>query len=364
MPTKQDKSIRKAAIFVQGLDKKSAETLYARMSATEAAQLRQAVRKIGAVDEQEHSSVIDELRQSKDQQVKHRSSLIDDREGVALEIGSAAIHGPIQSTNTRINLPNDPHEWFSCIGQAEPAAVASYLSSEQPRTIGLVLSYISPDLAAKVLAEFSEDQQTKILLQLASLGEADPTSVRVLATGLSNWIKRQGQEKIVRASRMSSVQAILSAVPNSNRKAIVEKLQEQEPLLDLNPSKEITVSLSDLQDENSNQVTQPSTKQSSKPKRTRSQLSFSRIHNADADTLTMALATMQNRNALLALVEADEKLVGKIKSKMPRKLAKSFEQRLMKFAPASLEEIEHAKNEFALAVEKILIIRKRTINKK
>ncbi len=368
MPTKQENSIRKAAIFVRGLDKASAETLYSRMSAVEADQLRQAVRNLGTFHKEEQSSVVDELRRGQEEQQAERSSLYDDREGVALEIGSEAIHAPLTKTVKKaLDLPDDPNEWFSCIGQAEPAAVASYLSSEQPRTIGLVLSYIPPDLAAKVLAEFSEDQQAKILLQLASLGEADPTSVRVIATGLSSWIKRQQQDQLVRASRLSSVQAILSAVPDSNRGSIVERLQEEEPTLELVPPATKTVDIAELKEEvqaqPANRQPQAPVALPAKPRKPRSQLSYQRLHNADAETLTMALATLPNRRAMLALVEADDKLVGKIKSKMPRRLTKSFDARLMKFAPASLLEIDEAKNDFAMAVEKILTLRKRSTRK-
>lgn len=385
MLTKQDNSIRKAAVFVQSLDHEAAETLYARLSYEEASQLRDAVRELDNIQEDEHELVVKELRyqqslRKEEQNDSHfDSTLVDEREGVALEIGSGAYHAPIKEKTISPQLPDDPADWFGCLAEADPIGIAGYLTAEQPRAIAVVLSYVAPDLAASILAEFPEQQQTKVLLQLASLGEADPTSVRVLATGLSTWIKRQEQEVRVRENRLSSVKAIVAATPKNQRQSLVSNLKEADHTIaeEIEEPKEAIATATAPVDEpivsNPSKPSFPKLHVPSQPTevslpestprfksnpvavpRPKPLLSFSDLDRIDAQTLTQGLTKLTPRNALLALVEASDTVLKRIESKLSKRSVQELRQRLVRLGPTSLAEIDRAKEEFLLAAEHIV----------
>lgn len=387
MQTKQDNSIRKAAVFVQNLDREAAETLYARLSHEEASRLRDAVLELGNIHDNEHEEMFEELRYEHSLRKEDlgstavSSSIIDDRDGVALEIGSAAYHAPLRSKPSAPELPDEPADWFACLVEADPTGIAGYLASEQPRAIALVLSYVTPDLAASILSEFPEEQQTKILLQLANLGEADPTSVRVLATGLSTWIKRQQQEVRVRENRLSSVKAIVAATPKSQRESLVSNLKEadhsiandiaddtddgiikgiEEPEIKEEP---LAILTQEPEFQSNNEAAYPRLHQPAaqtvdqaipRPSRPKPLLSFADLDRIDERTLSQAITLLMPRQALLALVEASDTVLKRIESKLSKRSTHELRQRLMRLGPTSLAEIDLAKNEFILAAEQLV----------
>ena len=342
-----DKPIRKAAVFLRGLAPEVAEAMLTRLTASEAAALRAAVAELDHVDPREESLVENEIRSRASKQAINRSQ--ETSEGVELQLGSSAVEA---SLNVQPSLPeaSAPLEqsnvqWFESLRYADPQTIATFLKAEQPRTAALVLSHLSPDLASAVLDAYPESEQGKLLALLSRQGDADPTSVGVVAKELAEWIRKQNDEKRRRADRLAAIRSIVAASTDDRRERLVRQLRQDEPdlaaELGLNAP---TIEKSKKPFKNSVNTAPP------RPPA----MPYEKLEQLDAKVLARALGMLDGRTALLALAEASDALLARVESRLTRKATKELRRRLTQLGATTLIELDQAQLAFAYAAEQAL----------
>ncbi|MEO0529193.1 MAG: FliG C-terminal domain-containing protein [Planctomycetota bacterium] len=337
-----DNSLRDAALFVQNLAPDAAHAMLGRLTADEASALRAAIAEL-AVDNTDLPTP--------------RASQSDDGT-VELQLGTSASDpvatAPVAAQRVARDQakPSEPlfdgAAWLRSLDDADPQAIAEYLSQEHPRAIAVVLSYLSARLAAEVLQSLATDEQAKVVAQLAEQGDADPDSLRVIASGLSQWIQQRRDESERRLNSVATIRQILAATPVEKRAGLLAGLTTTEP--------EVAAALSDLkpapkpprQTEGVVQPTAPVVPA----------IPFEQLHRVDSRALAKAVGSLDGRTALLALAGAPETLVTQLTSGLPRHAVRDLRARLHRVGPTTLGEIDRAQASLAMAVSRVVAARR------
>ncbi|TWT43181.1 FliG C-terminal domain-containing protein [Botrimarina hoheduenensis] len=345
--------IRKAAVFFRSLAPEAAATMLSRLSPEEATRLRSAIRALGEIDPDEREAVAREVAEpavspqtkpapSPTPQAKRSATEADG--GVELMLSGIAMASETAPTTPRrpsvpapINEQEDP--WLDSLNEAEPEAIAGFLSREQPQAVALVLSRLPDALAAAVLAQFEPARRGAVLRQLSRTGEADPSTLRVIATELANWIQQHRHTRQQRAERLAKVEAIVGALPVADRAGIVEQLAENDEelatLLSRFAAPTPIVTPTDLP--SSSEID----RQTPPPQPVEPQhVVFARLVRVDPRRLLEGVRRLPPRVALLALVELPEPVLRAVKKQLPRSAARDLSQRLAAITPVRLRDVE------------------------
>ncbi|MEM6330036.1 MAG: FliG C-terminal domain-containing protein [Planctomycetota bacterium] len=232
-------AIRKAAILLRTLQPEAAALLLADLSPEEARAVRQAIRELGDVRDDEHQGVLAELRATatdKGPATSEPGVIHADEAGVELQLtatgleDAAALHSAVPNDGPGPATPRsvaDPFALAPELEDVEPGTLAGYLAREGVGVVAVVLSHLSPARAAAVLDELPRDLRVSAIDRLSSLGDGDDQSLRVVADDIASWVRQQQSERRRRASRMATIQAILGAASHAGRADIVDGLVER-----------------------------------------------------------------------------------------------------------------------------------------
>ncbi|QDT69748.1 Flagellar motor switch protein FliG [Planctomycetes bacterium MalM25] len=319
-----DNSLRQAADFIRGLDADAAEAMLCRLSTEEASALRTA---ISAAAEPSGPTV------SSDGAVE-----------LQLDNASEAFsEDPPPAPTPPQEAPFNGVEWLRSLRDADPTAIATYLSREQPRAIAMVLGYLTPELSAGVLQNLAEHEQARVVAQLADQRDADPDSLHILASGLAEWVKQQQEETERRHHRVATIRQILAATPPQRRRRLLTELAGADPA--------VAASLTDLmpRQEPIAEAPLPQKRPPAAPP-----LPMEELSRLDGRALAEAIGRLNARTALLALAAAPEGVIERLANGLPRKAATDLRSRINRVGPTTLAEIDRAQTALAQAAGQVV----------
>jgi flagellar motor switch protein FliG len=216
------RQLREAAIVIASLDEDCADRLLEGMSLQDAADIREAVERLGHVDPEEQHEIGEKFRRST---AMEPPTKVD---GVELD---ASLLAAIER-HDRGETPSSPQPAsgpLETLTDAEASSIVKMLSVEHPQTIAIVLSRIDASKAASLLAQLSTRAQTDVLARLANLDSADEATVQVVESQLAAWIDQQRQKKQRITAGKDLVQRILAFRPDAERQALLSNLGGQVP---------------------------------------------------------------------------------------------------------------------------------------
>ncbi|MEM6797944.1 MAG: FliG C-terminal domain-containing protein [Planctomycetota bacterium] len=367
--------LRKAAVLLRSLDPEAAAALLSGLSPDEARAVRAAVREVREFDEDEQLSVFEELR---DRSTGPADPPPQDSAGVEVQFTRA---GLTQSAAPAIEMPrtvpsqtggDNPFASFPELDEADPATLAGYLKRENAAVVAVVLSYLSPDHAGAVLDELPFGLRVEAMDRLAGLGDSDTESLRVVATGLSAWIKQQQSEQRRRQSRLAAIEAILGSASKSSRDDLVDELSQRgrewaaslaatvtepaaEEMAEPIAPEAMQETPSIDNGEQGEQVATPSEEPGlveafieSPPAPPRPlSVPFLAFEKLDTSLLAQVMKRTPPRQLLLALAGATEGLQRRIESLLPSRQVKQLRRRIDAVGPTTLRDIDDAQNAMA-----------------
>jgi flagellar motor switch protein FliG len=330
-----ENSLRKAAVFVRGLAPDAAAAMLGRLSAEEARALRDAIAELDDTDGREASTT------------KYNAAPASEDGSVELQLSTTAYQPAPQRTQQPEAEQLDGAVWFRQLRDADPQAIADYLSREQPRAIAVVLSYLAPGLSASVLQCLPLEEQPRVVAQLADQHDADPDTLRVIATGLADWVRRHQEEHQRRSTRVATIRQIVAATPEDKRRGLLATLAASEPHL--------AAALADLAPTPTPNPTPVAAKPALPPRpQPTPTLTFEDLRRIDGRALAEAVGSLDARTALLALAAAPDEIVSNLTIGLPRTAARELRQRIHRVGPTTLTEIDRAQAALAFAVEKVV----------
>lgn len=351
-----DNPLRQAAVLIRSLAPNAAAAMLGRLSAEEARALRTAIRELGDVEEHEREQVADQLRKPTETDSDPTAApavpapTVSEDGAVELQLGTSTPESTASPARPPEPTPEAPlidgAAWLGSLGDTEPKLVAAYLSSEQPRAMAVVLGYLPPNLSAGVLQHLPAEQRSEVVAQLAEQGDADPDSLRVIATGLSDWIDKHQAEQTRRENRVATIRKILAATPARDREDILRGLTKTEP--EIAASLGVTAPAPVAPD----RVTEASPV-SAPAEPTPAAIPFAELHRLDGRALAEAVGKLDSRTALLALAGAPDELLRQLTRGLPRSAAADLRSRLHRVGPTTLAEIDRAQADLAAAAGQI-----------
>jgi flagellar motor switch protein FliG len=337
-------NLRKAAIVIRSLDAEAAAALLAQLSPAEAGDVREAIKLLGSVDDDERADVSAEFRRVGPLATQ------DPRRGVELNL-SSDYSAPVahESTSRTSARP------FEFLEQARVESLVPYLAREHAQTVAVVLAYLAPARAAQLLAALPEKLQVDALDRLSVLGDTDPNSLQVLERELADWVRRQQATRIRTTQRTDTVAAILAAATQNDRSEILANLVRHNQQL----AQRVAPALPQPKPEPA-AAAEPAAATPPVPivAPRLPRLHIDDLARLDRSALTAVLRAVDSQVLVLALVGASEELADRITEEMPPKVAKAFRQKLNFIGPTRLRDVEAAQQEVAAVAARILHARR------
>ena len=355
-------NLRKAAVLIRSLDADTAAKLLAQLSPAEAKSLRLAIQSLGPIEADERADVAAEFRRVAPIAAEEPSS------GVEVDF---SIRRPLNDY-AAVTVDRATTKPFEFLEHARIESLVPYLAREQSQTIAVVLSYLAPDRAALLLAALPARLQAETIERLSVQGDTDPASLHVLERELTAWLSRQQSTRTRPARRTDTVAAILAAADESTRGEILTNLakhnralaEEVSPKATLEPRSAPTApphpsprppQVAPIPQDLAARVIADAVPLS----QPRPRIKFDDLARLDQATLAAVLRTVESEVLVLALAGADEEIVDRIATQMPRSIAKTFRLRLRQLGPTRLRDVATAQQDVAEVATTILQARRR-----
>ena len=348
-------SLHKAAVLIRSLDAESAAALIARLSDDEARTLRQAIRDLGDVHDDQREMLLEELRGE-----PTRREAVD--AGVELAFSSAsdvAWNASIEPQSVA-PPPERPPSPFAWLDQGDLPTLAERLAREQVSTVALVLSLLPAERAGGLLAALPAELQTESLARLAELGDVDPASLELVEADLEAWLRDHKACQRRRQDRQTTIAAILQNSPDSTRRRVVSSLQrvgaEWAPPLQTvaNNQPQVTRVAPSRNgklhrrpghqvDALRARVTSPASSKSTSESPSRQPLPpFGSLTSLTATAFGEVLRTVGPATAVLAFAGADGALHDQLRRWLPANYCRELERRIHSLQGISLRDIDTA----------------------
>jgi len=220
--------LRKAAIFIDCLDAKTADLVLDRLPRDYADQVRTTWMALGRIPLEERERVIQEFMKTTGRSSPEKvpaSAAESEWEGTELVLQSSG-----QSDEKALE-DNDATTPFRLLREAEADKLVGILQGERPQTIALVLAHLPPQQAGAVLVRFTPATQVEIVRCLISLEETDPEVLREVDRALESKLS---QLVAIQRRRIAGITAVNGIVRNSQEhvsQRILENLAKLAPEL-------------------------------------------------------------------------------------------------------------------------------------
>jgi flagellar motor switch protein FliG len=343
-------NLRKAAILIRSLDANTSAKLLSQLSPAEAKSLRLAIQSLGPIEADERADVAAEFRRVVPIAAE------DPRVGVEIDFSNNESTGA-ETATPATRAAAKPFEFLE---HARIESLVPYLAREQSQTIAVVLSYLPPDRAALVLAALPARLQAETIERLSVQGDTDRASLHVLERELAAWLSRQQSTRTRPARRTDAVAAILAAADQRTRGDILTNLAKHNRQLAEEVSPRAAVEEKSVPTAASPPVqADPPTIAAPVSPAPRPRIKFDDLARLDQPALAAVLRTVESEVLVLALAGANEELVDRIATQMPRPVAKTFRQRLRRLGPTRLRDVAAAQQDVAEVATKIIQARRR-----
>jgi len=301
--------IRKAAVFLSGLDWETADHLLNRLERAEAQAIRNEMVRLHNVSEEEITQTAEAFLQST------RFEVVTDRYSGSLSHHSVSdsgfcMEGPSQPevSPSETQEPLPPHR-FDFLETLTPYQTALFLVDESPQVIAVVLSGLTPQYSGEVILCFEQSFRMELIQRLANLNETDEMILDEIEQSLK--------------SRFFPVE---TAPVKQNGRTIIKEILKH---VDKREEQEILAGLGELQ-------YFPDDEQESG-------LTFEHLSRLEDYELGLLYRRMNDDIAVMSLVGADEGFVARVFRQYPVHEQPHIHQLFVHFQQIPTEEIVYAR---------------------
>jgi flagellar motor switch protein FliG len=358
--------LRKAAILVKSLDKSTAEALLAQMASAAAKRVLAAAKALTGIDPDEQKEVMRDFlaRQSG----KSVTAPVDASSDVELSLSSSAsesVEGaapkPEPTPASQVAPLSNTRFAFITAESIEP--LASVLSREQPQLAALILAHLPAEHSAAVIALLELSARATIVQRIAEIDDTGAGVLDEIEQELKTRLAREQLRIKGSAQGIAALSGILQASDPNLRRQISTAIGSRRAVmaspqpLGREPAIEGPALQSNRADANSTKEAQDIEKSGQS-----SAITFTALNALDDISLAAVFGAVTPQVAILALVGADEPLVGRILRLLPRKEAASFRKKLDEVGPLRLKEVQVAQDQMSRAAGALLMDRRISIS--
>jgi flagellar motor switch protein FliG len=218
---------QKAAILIIALGDEISSKIYPHLSDEEIEDITMELANIRKVGNEDIDAVLEEFYEMGVAQRFISSGGVDYARGVlAKAMGDEKADEVLQRLSSFLQVKP-----FDLIRKTDASSLINFIHSEHAQTIALILSYLDPAKGAQVIQALEPEKQVDVAKRMALMDQTSPEVIReierVLEKNLSSFLSQEFSQ----AGGVPVLVDILNKVDRATEKAILEKLEEEDPEL-------------------------------------------------------------------------------------------------------------------------------------
>ena len=190
----------------------------------------------------------------------------------------------------------------------DPNQIIPFISEEHPQIISLILSQLDSTQAAGVLNGLPEELQSDVAFRIAQMDNISPQTLRELEDSLAHELQAILSGQITEIGDPKAVAEILNSTGRSTEKAVLERLDAQDP---------------ELAEEVRNQM-----------------FVFDDISNLTDREIQMILREVDSKDLAVALKGASEEMQDRVLSNMSERVGTMLREEMQFSGPTRMSDVE------------------------
>ena len=139
--------------------------------------------------------------------------------------------GPRRASQLLDRVNSTTTSGFYMLKNVDPNQIIPFIRKEHPQTIALILSQLDSNQAAGVLNGLRDDQQADVAFRIAGMNNISPQVLRDLEASLAGELETILSGQVTSIGGPKAVAEILNRTGRSTEKAVLERLDAQDPEL-------------------------------------------------------------------------------------------------------------------------------------
>lgn len=230
MPKEDDDDImparQKVAILMIALGQETTAEVMKYLTDIEVEQIAQSISELDLVTTEQEDEVLEEFEQLLLAGKYVSQGGIDFARG-ALEKAL----GPRKAQAVLDRVTSTTSSGFYMLRNVDPNQIIPFISKEHPQTIALILSQLDPTQSAGVINGLPEEMQSDVAYRIARMDNISPQILRELEESLAHDLQAILSGQITEIGGPKAVAEILNRTGRSTEKAVLERLDAQDPEL-------------------------------------------------------------------------------------------------------------------------------------
>ena len=230
MPKEEEDDImparQKVAILMIALGQETTAEVMKYLTDIEVEQIAQSISELDLVTTEQEDEVLEEFEQLLLAGKYVSQGGIDFARG-ALEKAL----GPRKAQAVLDRVTSTTSSGFYMLRNVDPNQIIPFISKEHPQTIALILSQLDPTQSAGVINGLPEEMQSDVAYRIARMDNISPQILRELEESLAHDLQAILSGQITEIGGPKAVAEILNRTGRSTEKAVLERLDAQDPEL-------------------------------------------------------------------------------------------------------------------------------------
>ena len=217
--------LRKAAVLLVRMGKEYSSRILATMSEAEVEELSAEIARLGKLEPEVVSDVIDEFYAMATTKHAGAGGMAYARELLEASLGSERANLILDRLQASMNdLP------FNFLSHADPRQVLSYVQYEHPQTIALVLAHVPSALASSILSGLPPEVQSDVAHRIAVMDRTSPEVIRQVELALQRKLSSVLQpDELSTVGGLQPLVDIINRADRTTERLILEALEQRNP---------------------------------------------------------------------------------------------------------------------------------------
>ena len=139
--------------------------------------------------------------------------------------------GPRRAQDLLDRVSSTTASGFYMLRNVEPSQIIPFISKEHPQTVSLILSQLDANQAAGVFNALPESMQADVAYRIAQMNNISPQVLRELEESLASDLETLLSGQVTEIGGPKAVAEILNNTGRSTERAVLERLDSQDPEL-------------------------------------------------------------------------------------------------------------------------------------
>ena len=217
-------ALQKVAILMIALGQEATAQVMKYLSDYEIEQIAQVITELDMVTTEQEDEVLEEF-----EQLLIAGKYVSQG---GIEFARGALEkalGPRKAQALLDRVTSTTSSGFYLLKNVDPNQIIPFISKEHPQTIALILSQLDSTQSAGVLNGLSDEMQAEVAYRIARMENISPQVLRELEESLARDLQAILTGQITEIGGPKTVAEILNRTGRSTEKAVLERLDAQDP---------------------------------------------------------------------------------------------------------------------------------------